>query len=33
MGLLNPSGETKFSGAYGDKKIYFFLCSVDHKQD
>ena len=24
MGLLNPSHETKFSGAYGDRGIFIF---------
>ena len=33
MGRLNPSRETKFSGAYGDMGIFIFLCSADHEED
>ena len=32
-GRLNPSRETKFSGAYGDRGILIFTCSADHEQD
>ena len=32
-GRLNPSRETKFSGANGDKGIFIFRCSADHEQD
>ena len=32
-GLLNPSRETRFSGANGDRKISFFLFSSDHERD
>ena len=33
MGLPNPSRETKFSGANGDREISNFPCSADHEQD
>ena len=35
MGRLNPSRETKFSGAYGDRGILLFIfpCSADHEKD
>ena len=29
----NPSRETKFSGAYGDREIFISPCSADHEQD
>ena len=33
-GRLNPSRETKFLGAYGDRgKNIYFPCSADHEQD
>ena len=33
-GRLNPSRETKFSGAYGDRgTLFIFPCSADHEQD
>ena len=32
-GRLNPSRETKFSGAYEDRGIFIFLYSADHEQD
>ena len=34
-GLPNPSRETKFSGANGDREmfIFHFPCSADHEQD
>ena len=33
MCRLNPSRDTKFSGAYGDRGMFIFPCSVDHQQD
>ena len=33
MELPNPSRETKFSGANGDREIFYFPCSADHEQD
>ena len=30
---MNPSCETKFSGANGDGGILIFPCSADHEQD
>ena len=29
----NPSCETQFLGAYGDRGIFIFPCSADHEQD
>ena len=31
--MLNPSRETKFSGANADREIFIFPCSADHVQD
>ena len=33
MGRPNPSQETKFPGANGDREIIIFPFSVDHEQD
>ena len=32
-GTANPSRETKFSGANGDKDMVSFPCSADHEQN
>ena len=29
----NPSRETKFSGANGDREVFIFPCLADHEQD
>ena len=33
MGLPDPSRDTKFSGANGDREMFRFSCSANHKQD
>ena len=32
-GTAEPSRETKFSGANGEREILFFSCSADHEQE